>query len=113
MLADGLPFQEKFDKETISSFLKDLSGKMLFGVDEPTWFAGLKEVGAAHGFATDKKAYKANPEAFKGNVSDFSEILRVALTGSRMSPNLHEIIEILGKEEVAKRLNEVSEKVLA
>jgi glutamyl-tRNA synthetase len=73
----------------------------------------LKEVGAAHGFATDKKAYKANPEAFKGNVSDFSEILRVALTGSRMSPNLHEIIEILGKEEVAKRLNEVSEKVLA
>ena len=113
MLSDGLPFQEKFDKETISSFLKDLSGKMLFGVDEPTWFAGLKEVGAAHGFATDKKAYKANPEAFKGNVSDFSEILRVALTGSRMSPNLHEIIEILGKEEVAKRLNEVSGKVLA
>ncbi len=113
MLDAGLPFQEKYDKKTIAEFLSDLSSKMLYSVDEPTWFAGLKEVGAAHGFATDKKAYKANPELYKGNVSDFSEILRVALTGSRMSPNLHEVIEILGKSEVSVRLHAVAEKVLA
>ena len=112
-LEAGLPFQEKYEKSTIAEFLSDLSSKMVYGSDESTWFAALKEVGGAHGFALDKKAYKANPELYKGNVSDFSEILRVALTGSRMSPNLHEVIEILGQEEVSKRLSAVAKKVLA
>lgn len=29
----------------------------------------------------DMKAYKANPENFKGNVSDVAEVVRIAVTG--------------------------------
>ena len=61
-----------------------------------------------HGFAESNKEYKANPTAFVGSVSDAAEILRVSLTGSVQSPNLHEIIEILGKSEVTIRLNKVA-----
>ncbi|MBO4540738.1 MAG: hypothetical protein J5736_02030, partial [Bacilli bacterium] len=107
MLEAGLPFNEKFDREFIASFLSDLKDKMIYGVDEPTWFGGLKEVGAAHNFATANKDYKANPEKFAGSISDAAELLRIALTGSKNSPNLHEVIEILGHNEVSIRLNEI------
>lgn len=106
-LEAGLPFNEKFTKEFIASFLADLKEKMIYGVDESTWFAGLKEVGAAHNFATVNKDYKANPGAYAGSISDAAELLRVALTGSKNSPNLHEVIEILGRSEVSIRLNEI------
>lgn len=104
MKKSGLPFRESFDKATIDGFLKEVGEKMPYGVDEASWFSAIKEIGASHGFATSNKDYKANPSAYKGNVSDFSEILRVALTGAVNSPNLHEVIEILGKAEVDRRI---------
>lgn len=102
----GLPYNAKLDQETIKAVLTDLKG-MPYGVDEPTWFAYVKEVGAKNGFAIDKKAFKADPSAFKGNISDCAEILRVSLTGSTNSPNLHEIVDILGQDEVTKRIDEL------
>lgn len=111
MLEAGLPFNEKFDNVLIASFLGDLKDKMVYGVDESTWFTGLKEVGSAHRFATANKEYKANPENFVGSVSDAAELLRVALTGSKNSPNLHEVIEILGRSEVSIRLEEIVAKL--
>ena len=80
---------------------------MLFGTDENAWWNGMKEIVAAHGFAISNKDYAEHPENYKGNVSDGSEVLRVAITGAKDSPNLHEILEILGKEEVTRRLDEV------
>ena len=111
LVEKGLPFQEKFDKATIAALLRLEEKGMLFGVDEPTWFAQFKEAGGSLGFATSNKDYKANPEAFKGSLSDMSEILRVALVGSTQSPNLHEIVEILGEEAVKRRLALVAAKL--
>jgi glutamyl-tRNA synthetase len=68
----------------------------------------VKEIAKAHKFAESNKDYKANPSAYLGSVSDAAEILRVALTGSVQSPNLHEILEILGKNEVAIRLEKIA-----
>ncbi len=99
-----LPFNEKYDKEFLHSFLVSLADGMLFDVDEATWWNSVKEVAAKNGFAVVNKEYKANPSAYKGNVSDAAEILRIALTGSKQSPNLHEVIEILGKERVIARI---------
>ena len=108
----GLPFNEKHSKEFLSSFLKELSENMLYDVDEPTWWNSVKEIAGKNNFALANKEYKANPDAFRGNVSDAAEILRIALTGSKQSPNLHEIIDILGKEEVVRRLNDLSASLL-
>lgn len=102
--ANPLPFNPKFDKEFIASFLDDLAKNMAYDVDESTWWNSVKEVAKAHGFALSNKEYKANPDAYKGNVTDAAELLRVALTGSKQSPNLHEVIDILGKERVLSRL---------
>lgn len=108
MVSSPLPFQEKFDRALLSNLLKDAATSMPYGVDEPTWFSAIKEIGAKFGFAASNKDYKNNPDSFVGSLSDVAEIIRVALVGSTQSPNLHEIIEILGKEECVRRMNLVS-----
>ena len=44
------------------------------------------------------KAYKANPENFKGNVSDVAEVVRIAVTGRANTPDLWTIVHIMGEE---------------
>ena len=81
---------------------------MPFGVEENVWFDAVKTLGGELGFAVSNKDYKATPDAFKGSLSDVAEIIRVALVGSKQSPNLHEIIEILGKDRCVSRLEKVA-----
>ena len=107
--ASGIPFSDKVDRATIKKVLLELSDKMEFGVDEATWWNGVKKIGESYGFAISNKDYKANPSAFTGSISDCAELLRLAITGSTQSPNLHEVLEILGKAEVAYRLGKVAE----
>ena len=104
IVANPLPFNPDYKKEDIASLLSDFASKTLFGTDESSWWNGMKEIVSAHGFAISNKDYLANPSSYKGNVSDGSSVLRVAITGAKDSPNLHEILEILGKEEVIRRL---------
>ncbi len=111
IVSNGYPFNEKHSKEFLSSFCLKLANGMTFGVDESTWWNSVKELAAKNDFAINNKEYKANPTAYRGNVADAAEILRIALTGSKMSPNMHEIIEILGKEEVVRRLKETSDRL--
>ena len=107
ILAGGLPFKQTLDKKDVASFLRDAIEMMPFGTDEATWFEAIKQIGAKHGYALSNKEYKENPSAFVGSVSDCAELLRVAVVGTNQSPNLHEILEILGKEKTVKRLEKV------
>ena len=111
IVANPLPFKEGIPHDVIKKMLLSSSEKMPFGVEENEWFNAVKEIGGELGFATSNKDYKANPEAFVGSLSDGAEIIRVALTGSTQSPNLHEIIEILGKERVVARLKAIAESL--
>lgn len=104
IIANPLPFNPSYSKEDIVGVLSDCADKMLFGTDESSWWNGMKDIVSAHGFAVSNKDYIAHPELYKGNVSDGSGVLRVAITGAKDSPNLHEILEILGKEEVLRRI---------
>lgn len=71
------------------------------------WFNAIKEMSARLGYATDNKAYKANPEQFKGNVALVCEYIRIALTTQKDSPDLYSIIQVLGEEKVKSRLNKI------
>jgi glutamyl-tRNA synthetase len=102
--ANGLPFNPRYDEDTIGELLQDFALKMPYGVDETTWWEEVKVIAGIHGFAPSNKEFKANPKAYIGNASDAAEILRIALTCSKESPNLHEVIEILGKDVVTRRL---------
>ena len=71
---------------------------------EEEWFNKIKELCEDMGYAANMKEYKENPEKFKGNVADFTTAIRVLLTTSSMTPNLYNIMNILGKDRMLKRL---------
>lgn len=99
-------FDPKFSADTIKTFLSKYAEVYSIEDDKQTWFNKLKEVGAECGFV-DMKTYKANPEAYIGNVADASNIVRIALTGKSNTPDLYEIIKILGIDEMKARFEYV------
>jgi glutamyl-tRNA synthetase len=74
--------------------------------DKEAWFNHVKELTESlDGYTSDMKAYKENPDNYKGNVADVSTVIRVALTSKDQTPDLYEIMKLLGKEEIVKRIN--------
>lgn len=94
----------RFDKETVKSVIRSFSETYDIADDCSAWFDKVKAVAEKNGFCADMKAYKTNPENYKGSVSDVAEILRIAVTGHANTPDLWTIMQILGKERVLKRL---------
>ena len=106
---NGLVYNEKFDLETIKDALSHLK-QLDLSLDEQGWFSNMKSIGESIGFTGDRKAYKANPENFKGTIGDIAEILRITLTTRKNSPNLYYVMKILGKEECERRINQILSK---
>lgn len=82
----------------ISKYYDDLD-------DQDTWFSKMKLMCDELGYASNMKEYKQNPENFKGNVADVSTVIRVAITSKKQTPNLYDILRILGKDKIAARFN--------
>ena len=94
----------KLDEDMVSKILKSYLAKYDHNDDNSVWFNKLKEIADEHGFASDMKAYKANPENFKGNVSDIAEAVRIAVTGRDNTPDLWTIVHIMGEEQMTERI---------
>lgn len=73
--------------------------------DKDEWFAKVKSICAPLGFAPEMRDWKADPESYKGNVSDVSTVIRVAVTGRTNTPDLCTILRLLGRETVCTRLS--------
>lgn len=105
---DGASNDEKdefrLDEDMVSDILKTYLSKYDHNDDNSAWFNKLKEIADEHGFASDMKAYKANPENYKGNVSDIAEVVRIAVTGRANTPDLWTIVHIMGEEQMKERI---------
>ena len=100
-------WQNITNKEEIKNILNLYISKYDVNDDKDTWFNKMKEVCDTLGYASDMKAYKENPNNYKGNIVDVSNVLRVSLTTKSMTPDLYEIMKLLGKERMEKRFNMV------
>ena len=107
IIKEPLPFNEKFSKETLIEALTAIKEKLHVNQDEQIWFNELKEIGVGLGYAANNKDYKANPDAFKGNIGDLAEMLRITLTGRKNAPNLCAVMYVLGIEETHRRIDNV------
>ena len=54
--------------------------------------------------AREVKEFKKEPEKYKGHVGDISMVIRVAVTGRQNTPDLYEIMQVLGEAQVQKRI---------
>ena len=101
----GLTFNPNIPSSVIKEVLEDFKKSNDYSLGNDVWFSTVKELGVRHKFAESGKIYKQNPEAYVGHVGDVAEIVRLAVTNRKNSPNLHDVLVILGKEEVDNRIN--------
>lgn len=104
---DNYEFQKINDKNEIKEILQTYIEKY-FDIkdDKDTWFNKIKDLAEEKGYSREVKEYKANPENYKGHVGDISTIIRVVLTTKHNTPDLYEIMQVLGKEEIIKRIQD-------
>lgn len=101
-------FDEKVSKEDIVAILNAYGKSYNENDEKQVWFDKIKEICEPLGFTSDMKAYRKNPEQFKGSVATVSGVIRVAITKKQMSPDLYAICKLLGKDVVLKRINKVN-----
>ncbi len=109
----GLVFPETFtvSKEDVKNIISAYVQEILLATKtddqkqtRDEWFGALKNFGERKGFAKDIKEYKKNPAGFKGHIGDVAMILRVALTAKTRTPDLFEIMSVMGDRFVEDRL---------
>ncbi len=108
---DNLEWNPERDKNIIKAVLTEYIENLDLSLNEEDWFNTVKELSVKHGFAPNNKEYKKNPEAFSGSAGDVPEFLRISLAGRKTAPNLYFIQQILGKEKVISRINEILLKI--
>ena len=107
---DSLFEKEKYSKYDgdktydVDLILDYVNNTLDFKDDHDTWFNNIKEFAIKNGYAASPKDYKNDPDSYKGHVGDVCEALRVMITGRLKSPDLYSIMEILGKDNIIKRI---------
>lgn len=98
-------YQKITDKDEIEKIVKTYFEKYYDeNDDKQTWFNKMKDLSEEMGYAREVKEYKANPDEYKGHVGDISTVIRVKLTGRCNTPDLYEIMQVIGKERLLKRI---------
>ena len=92
--------KKELDANTLEEYLKIYN----YDDDKQTWFDKIKDIAEKLGYAREVKEYKQNPENFLGHVGDISTVIRITITGRCNTPDLYEIMQVLGKDELMKRI---------
>ena len=104
-------YPESFKKSDIKCALEKFKATYDYSDDMNAWFEKIKAIATELGFAADMKEYKANPEAFGGNVADVSMFIRVAVTGKTNAPDLYTVMQILGYDKTIEKINAMISKL--
>jgi len=95
--------------ELVRAFAADFADGYQDLAERDEWFAQIRDLAAKHGFAPSAKLYKQTPDQFVGSISNASQVIRVALTGSTRSPDLAAVARVLGKDEVLRRVSSLTQ----
>lgn len=89
-------------KEVVETYKKEFN----FNVEsQEAWFEDLKEIGIRLGYCANRKDFKANPDQYKGMISDVAGAVRASLTHRTNSPDIYTIMQIIGEENTRSRFD--------
>ncbi len=108
-IEDTIPdqFAKKDIKKALEIFIKTYDEND----DNNDWFNKIKDICTDLGYASDMKQYKNNPELYSGNISDVSGFIRIAVTGKQNSPDLYDVLKILGRQRIINRILNMIKKM--
>lgn len=99
------------NKEEINKILITYMNKYYDITDKEVWFNNIKLLTEEFGYSSNMKEYKENINKYKGSVADISTVLRVAITSKSMTPDLYEIMRLLGKDRIIERIKKLEEEL--
>ena len=96
------------DIKEINTILKTYIDKYYdINDDKDTWFSKIKLLCDELGYASNIKDYKKNPDSYKGSVVDVSMVIRVAMTTKKATPDLYDILKLLGTDRIKTRIDKI------
>ena len=101
-------FQKIVDKDEIKKLVKTYFEQYYDeNDDKQVWFDKVKDLAEKFGYAREVKEFKKEPEKYPGHVGDVSTVIRVAMTGRCNTPDLYEILNVLGRDSINKRIEKL------
>lgn len=100
MKKDSLDMDSTLQKSILTQFLNTY----YYGDSSAEWFEKIKKIAQDNGFAINFKEYEKNPLKYKGKVGDVAGVIRVAVAGKRESPDLYQVMQVMGENRVRDRI---------
>lgn len=102
--AEQVELPKSLSLENAKAVIEEYAKRFTFNIgSQEAWFEELKVIGAELGYCANRKEFKANPDAFKGMISDVAGAVRSALSHRTNTPDLYTIMQIMGEEKVRER----------
>ncbi len=102
--AEQVELPKTLSLENAKAVIEEYAKRFTFNIgSQETWFEELKAIGTELGYCANRKEFKANPDAFKGMISDVAGAVRSALSHRTNTPDLYTIMQIMGEEKVRER----------
>jgi len=73
------------------------------------WVQRMRQYAVDHGYAARQKDFKNDPSSFKGWFGDLMMIIRIGLSGKTYTPDLYEMLGVLGESRANARLGRMRE----
>ena len=106
---DDLP--ERVSKEDAKVILRAYLDTYRQEDTNEAWFEKVKEITDSNGFTSNNKEFKKAPDLYKGNITDVSTAIRVAVVGRQQSPDLWSIQQVMGYDRVVARIKKYLESL--
>ena len=98
-------YQTISDKATLTKLFELYADKYYDESDDnQTWFNKLKDLSDEIGYAREVKLWKQDKDKWPGHVGDVSTAIRIAVTGRANTPDLCQIMSIIGTKRIKERL---------
>jgi glutamyl-tRNA synthetase len=100
---EGYEFPENLPNDVVIAVLQAYKDAYNKADDKDTWFERAKDAAEKLGFARDAKTYKKDKESYKGHIGDFMSVVRIAISGRKNTPDLYELLDVMGEERLKAR----------
>lgn len=103
---------DRIEKEEQVRILREYLGNYKQDENAEVWFENLKAISKKLGYCADRNEFENNARKYKGMVSDVAMVVRVAVTGKTKSPDLYQVMNVLGESEVKSRIERYISKMI-
>ena len=106
-----IPEKIQNNRGDVISILTDYLASYDSADDSDVWFSKIKVIAEKYNYAVKMGKYKKNPEDYRGSIVDVASYIRFAITSHFDTPDLHQIISVIGAEESIERVSRFLEKL--